>query len=230
LAYDSAPTCAGRFTEVSFQMKTYPHFVVCGQCDSVYKRRAGRVGDEARCATCGALLYRGGHVDLDSWLALTIAAAICFAIANLSPVIRLSLESLHNDATLWQAARALANGPAGPMAVPLALSIIVVPTLQIGLLGWALAFARTGRRAPGFALALRMLVALRPWSMVEVGLLGILVAAIKLSSYMHVLPTPGLWATGASMVLLTMITHRDLRVLWDATEAVPVLDTVGETA
>jgi paraquat-inducible protein A len=201
-------------------MKTYPHFIVCAECDSVYRRHLGHRGEEARCATCDALIYRGGRVDLDSWLALTIAAAFCFAIANLSPVIRISLESLHNDATLWQAAVALANGPGGPIAVPLALSIIFVPALQIALLGWVLAFARAGRRAPGFALALRLLAALRPWSMVEVGLLGILVAAIKLSSYMHVLPTPGLWATGASMVLLTVITHRDLRVLWDATETV----------
>lgn len=200
-------------------MKTYPHLVLCGECDSVYKRRPGKFGEEARCATCGALLYRGGRADIDSWLALTIAAAISFAIANLSPLIRLSLESLRNDATLWQAARALGNGAPGPIAVPLALSIIVVPALQIGLLGWALAYARAGRRAPGFALALRLLVALRPWSMVEVGLLGVLVAAIKLSSFMKVIPSPGLWAMAVAMVLLTLITQRDLRVLWDATDA-----------
>lgn len=202
-------------------MKTYPHLVICEHCDSVYKLRPGGFGDEARCATCSALLYRGGRVDVDSWLALTLAAAIAFAVANVSPVIRIHLQALHNDATLWQAAQALAAGPAGPIAVPLALSIIAVPSLQIGLLGWALLFARGGRRAPGFALAMRMLAALRPWSMVEVGLLGVLVAAVKLSSYMHVVAGRGLWAMAASMVLLILIANREYRVLWDVTEPVP---------
>jgi paraquat-inducible protein A len=199
-------------------MRTYPHYIVCEHCDSVYRRRPGRFGEEARCATCGALLYRGGRTDVDSWLALTLAAAIAFAIANLSPVIRLSLKALRNDATLWEAALALDYGAAAPIAVPLALSIIFIPALQIGLLAWTLAFARARRRAPGFDLALRLLVALRPWSMVEVGLLGILVAAIKLSSYMKVIPGAGLMGLATTMVLLTVVTQRDLRLLWDATE------------
>jgi paraquat-inducible protein A len=203
-------------------MKTYPDYIVCEQCDSVYRRRTGRFDEQARCATCDALLYRGGKNDVDSWLALALAAGIAFAIANLSPVMRLSLQSLRNDATLWQAARALDYGAAGPIAVPLALSIIVVPALQIALLVWTLAFARVRLRAPGFALVLRLLVALRPWSMVEVGLLGILVAAIKLSSFMKVIPGVGLGAMAASMVLLTLITQRDLRTLWDATDAAPL--------
>jgi paraquat-inducible protein A len=211
-------------------MKTYPNYIVCEHCDSVYRRRSGRVGEVARCATCGALLYRGGRTDVDSWLALALAAAIAFAIANLAPVMRLSLQSLHNDATLWEAAQALDYGAAGPIAVPLALSIIVVPALQIALLAWTLAFARVRRRAPGFALALRLLVALRPWSMVEVGLLGILVAAIKLSSWMKVIPGVGLGAMAASMVLLTLITQRDLRTLWEATEAVPAIAPTAEEA
>jgi len=212
-------------------MKTYPDYIVCEHCDSVYRRRIGRFDEQARCATCDALLYRGGRNDVDSWLALALGAAFAFAIANFSPVMRLSLQSLRNDATLWEAAQALDYGAAAPIAVPLALSIIVVPALQIALFVWTLAFARARRRAPGFALALRLLVALRPWSMVEVGLLGILVAAIKLSSYMKVIPGIGLGAMAASMVLLTLITQRDLRMLWNATESVPApAASIKETA
>ena len=39
---------------------------------------------------------------------------------------------------------------------------------------------------------MRLLVALRPWSMIEVGLLGILIAIIKLSSLMQIIPGAGL--------------------------------------
>lgn len=198
-------------------MKTFPDLVACEHCDSVYKRAPGRFGDVAHCAVCDAVLYRGGRVDVDHWLAWSLAAAVAFTIANVCPFVQISLQEFHNAATLWQAAQALAAGPTGPIAVPLALSIIIVPALQIGLLCWALAYARTGRRAPGFVLVMRLLVALRPWSMVEVGVLGILVGAIKLGSYMKVIPGPGLWGMAASMVLLTLIASRETRVLWDVT-------------
>ena len=208
-------------------MKIFPNLVVCEHCDSVYRRHPLALDEVARCARCDAVLYRAVRPDVDRSLALTVAAAIVFAIANLCPVVRISLQGLHNEATLWQSAAALARGPAAPIALPAALAIIVVPFLQIGLLAWILLHARVGRRAPGFARAMRMLVALRPWSMVEVGLLGILVAVIKLSGFVQVDPGAGVWATAGLMVLLTLIAHRDIHWLWEIAERAPPSQAVG---
>ena len=202
-------------------LKTFPEWVVCEHCDSVYQRIALANGQVARCERCLAPLYRASNLDTERWLALTIAAAIMFMIANLCPVVRISLQGLHNEATLWQSAAALAHGPAAPIAVPAALSIIVVPFLQIALLGWILVFARRKRRAPGFATAMRMLVVLRPWSMVEVCMLGLLVAIIKLSSFMEVAPGPGIWAMAVLMILITIIANRDIHWLWEMVEGEP---------
>lgn len=196
-------------------MKIFPGLVVCEHCDSVYHRRTLGSGERAHCERCAAVLYRASQLDIDRWLALTVAAAIVFVIANVCPVIRISLQGLHNESTLWQAAAALAHGAAAPIALPTALSVIIVPFLQIALLGWVLIHARRGRRAPGFAQAMRMLVALRPWSMIEVCLLGILVAVIKLSSMVQVAPGAGIWATAVLMVLITLIASRDLHGLWE---------------
>ncbi|MDR0576653.1 MAG: paraquat-inducible protein A [Candidatus Accumulibacter sp.] len=198
-------------------MKTFSDLIVCEHCDSVYRRQPLPPGAAARCGRCGAILRRAG-LDLDRWLALTLAAAIAFVIANVCPVVRISMQGIPNEATLWKSAAALAQGPIACVAVPLALSIIVVPFLQIGLLAWVLAHARAGRRAPGFAPAMRLLVLLRPWSMVEVCLLGILVAVAKLSHLLQVAPGPGLWATAGLMALVTLIANRDVQRLWDLTE------------
>lgn len=195
--------------------------MVCEHCDSVYRRRDLGAGEIARCERCDAVLYRAGWLDADRWLALTVAAAVVFVIANVCPVVRVSIQGLHNDTTLWQSVAALAHGPAAPIALPAALSMIVVPFAQIALLGWVLVFARAGRRAPGFAQAMRMLVALRPWSMVEVCMLGLLVSIIKLSSFLHVAPGPGIWATAVLMVLLTLIASRDVHQLWALTADAP---------
>ncbi|MDR8398355.1 PqiA/YebS family transporter subunit [Paraburkholderia sp. USG1] len=200
-------------------MQTLPHLVVCEQCDSVYRRRTLVRHEVAHCERCAAVLYRASRLDVDRWLALTVAAAIVFAIANACPVIRISLQGLHSEATLWQSAAALAQGAAAPIAIPAALAIIVVPFLQIALLAWILVFARAGRRAPGFARTMRMLGVLRPWSMVEVGVLGILVAIIKLSSFVQVIPGAGIWATATLMVLVPLIASREIHWLWEWTDS-----------
>jgi paraquat-inducible protein A len=195
-------------------MKTFPHLIVCEHCDTTYARPALAPGEAARCNVCRMTLCRADRLTIDQWLALTLAAGVVDVIANVCPVIRISLQGLHNQVTLWQAAFALAQGIVAPIAVPTVLAVIVVPFVQILLLIWVLAFARTGRQAPWFAPSMRLLVALRPWGMIEVALLGILVSVIKLSSFLQVTPSAGIWATAALMVLLALIASRDLDGLW----------------
>ncbi|SFW57323.1 paraquat-inducible protein A [Luteibacter sp. UNCMF366Tsu5.1] len=195
-------------------MKTFPHLIACEHCDTIYARPALAIGESARCDRCHSTLCRADRLDLDQWLALTVAAAIVAVIANVCPVVRISLQGLHNEATLWQATVALAQGAVALIAVPAMLAVIVVPFAQILLLFWVLAFARAGRRAPWFVANMRLLVALRPWSMIEVALLGILISVIKLSGFLHVAPGAGIWAMATLMVLLTVIARRDLDSLW----------------
>jgi paraquat-inducible protein A len=196
-------------------MNTFPNLIICEHCDSVYERPALARREVASCTRCDAVLYRAPRLDIDARLALTLAAAIAFVIANTCPVIRIGLQGLHNEATLWQSAEALAQGTAAPIALPAALATVVVPFVQICLLAWILAHARLGRRVPGFARAMRVLAAIRPWSMIEVGLLGILVAAVKLAGFVQVAPGAGIWATAGLTVCLPLVAGRDLHALWD---------------
>ena len=120
----------------------------------------------------------------------------------------------------WSAQRSDALGRGcrarAQLGVPLAaFSIIVAPLLQIALLGWVLGFARAGRRAPGFSQVMRLLNHLRPWCMIEVCMLGTLVAVIKLSSFLQVLPGAGIWGMAVLMALLALIANRDMRWLWE---------------
>ncbi|RKT27528.1 paraquat-inducible protein A [Paraburkholderia sp. RAU2J] len=119
------------------------------------------------CAQCSAVLYLANQLGVDRRLALTVAAPIVFVIANVCPVIRISLPGLHSETTLWRSAAALAHGTVAPIAIAAAMMIVVVPLLQIALLGWVLAFARAARRAPGLAWSMRLLATLSPWRIVE---------------------------------------------------------------
>lgn len=196
-------------------MRTFPHLIACEHCDTIYERPLLRSGEFARCNECGASLIKTSRLNVDDWLALTIAAGIVCVIANTCPVIRISLGGLHNETTLWEAAWALSKGAVALFVVPAALMIIVIPAAQILLLLWVLGFAHIGSHAPGFTTVMRLLVVMRPWSMIEVAVLGILIAVIKLAGFLHVLPGAGIWATATLMVLLTLITGRDPHDLWD---------------
>lgn len=200
---------------MSLRPSAYRDYFACEHCDTLYRRPHLTGGEVARCDVCGATLLRANRLTLDQWLALTVAAAITFLVANLRPVVLITFQGAHNESTIWGAVNALAQRPTAPIAVPLALTLIIVPLLQISSLLWVLGFARAGRRPPGFEMLMRLLVGLRPWSMVEVCLLGILVAMIKLSDVVSVALGAGTWAMAVLTVLLAVIASRDMHWLWD---------------
>src|ERR1700744_5879546 len=176
---------------VEFVVSEHAAPVVCEFCDSVFRRRALQPHETAHCSRCGALLYRASRLDIEHLLALTVTAAVVFVIANASPVIRISVGGLYSETNLLRSVAALSHGTALIVGVIAAAPLFVVPLLQIVLLGWVLLFARERRRAPGFRLAMCVLHIVRPWSMTEVFLLGVLVAIVKLSGMLHVISGPG---------------------------------------
>jgi paraquat-inducible protein A len=67
---------------------------------------------------------------------------------------------------------------------------------------------------PGVKILLRLMQIVRPWGMVEVFLLGVLVALVKLSNMAAVVPGVALWAFGALTILLTVVVSFNPRYLW----------------
>ncbi|MNC83065.1 Paraquat-inducible protein A [compost metagenome] len=63
---------------------------------------------------------------------------------------------------------------------------------------------------------MRWLESLRPWSMLEVCLLGAMVAVFKLAGLLDVIPGIGLFALAVLSLLLIRIAGRDVRELWDS--------------
>ncbi len=193
--------------------------IICEHCDSVYHRQALKRTEIARCVRCGAVLERGQRFTLEQLLALTLAAAILFIFANVFPVVHISMQGLSNEATLWQSVEALAEGRITLIALVAGVAIIFAPMLQIVLMGWVLSYAWRGRVAPGFKLCMRSLEHLRPWSMLEVCLLGILVSIIKLAGMLNVTPGAGLWAIAMLSVLIILIAGRGIILrLWNELE------------
>jgi paraquat-inducible protein A len=191
--------------------------IVCEHCDSVYRRRSLARGEVADCSVCGAVLERHQWLGVEAQFALIVAAFIVFVIANVSPIVTLGLSGMTAATTLWGAVIAMWNDGAQVVAFLSAMTLFFFPLSQILIFGWVLWFARDGRRAPGFAQAMSTLVRVKPWSMIEVFMLGTLVAVVKAHTYFDVVPGPGIWAFGFLTLLVTLFSSHDPRQLWDIT-------------
>ncbi|KPX19034.1 PqiA protein [Pseudomonas syringae pv. delphinii] len=199
-------------------MTPAPGWLICEHCDSVYGLVELSRHQISRCVRCKSVLNRGGGLTIQQHLALTIGAGFLFLFANVFPVISIGMQGLSNEANLWQSVSALAQGQISVIAAVAGLAIILAPFLQITLLCWVLGFALKHRAAPGFIGCMRLLERLRPWSMLEVCLLGIIVSIVKLAHMLDVHPGLGLWALSMLTVLIILISGRDVRRLWDDLE------------
>ena len=113
---------------------------------------------------------------------------------------------------LWQDGR----GTVGALVL---FTAVVAPALQIGFM---LAIVLGARREPAprwVGMLLRHHPTTAMWSMIEVMMLGVLVALIKIADYARVVPGIALYALGALVVVLAaMQSGFDPRAVWDRIE------------
>ncbi|MHC8411349.1 paraquat-inducible protein A [Pseudomonas sp. Hz4] len=196
-------------------MATTDSLIICEHCDCVYEKVTLAKHQKTLCMRCGGVLQRYNGLSVEQRLALTFTAAVLWIFANFYPLMSISLKGLKNSATLWDSVLALSHGPITFIAMVAAISIIIAPIFQLLLLIWVLSFALVQRRSPVFRFCMRWLEILRPWSMLEVCLLGAMVAVFKLAGLLDVLPGIGLFALAVLSLMMIRLAGRDIRDLWD---------------
>jgi len=194
-------------------------YILCEECDAVYPARPVARDDLLRCRRCGAVLARGHGLPLDGQLALTLGALAVFLIASLSPIVTLELQGIHTEATLLEATRQTWESGAHLVAVLSIATAFVFPLLVIVLRLWLLVPLMLRRPVLLLAPVMRLLRWVQRWSMVEVFMLGVLIAVVRSAGVTHIVLGAGIFAYLALTVLLTAIHATGLRALW--AQAVP---------
>ncbi len=165
--------------------------VGCPQCDLLQRAIPLAAGSSALCGRCGATLYRAQPPSRDRALALTLAGLIVFAIALAFPIVALEMKGNVVQTTLLGAAQALYDDDMAPLAALVVATTTIFPLLVLA------AMAMLPAPVP-----LRLLRVAQQWSMLEVFMLGVLVALAKLAHMAAVTPGVGALAVGALIVLL----------------------------
>ena len=194
---------------------------ICEQCDAVHARLPLAPRSRARCSRCGAELYRERHGSVEMLLALTIAGLIVFLIANSYPILTIELGGAGTRTTLLGAVLHASQGLLVPLGAIVAICLFLFPLLQLLAGLYVLLPLSRGWRPRYFNAAMHALRLLRPWSMTEVFLLGILVSLVKLAATYTVIPGISLWAFVVLTFLLAVIGSIDLHEIWDLASELP---------
>ena len=203
--------------------------IACEECDALHRRSSvDGIGEESadivpsgrhyECRRCGATLGLARHATFDLPLSLALAGLVALAIAHTNNILVIDIQGQVRAATLWAAAWTLYDEGAWFMSGLVLFTTLLNPLVEMGAVAYVLLPMRSGQQARGSDVVLRAMQAVRPWVMVEVFMLGVLVAFVKLNGLASVIPGPGLWAFGAVMILAAaMASAFDHEHVWAST-------------
>ena len=192
--------------------------VACHACGLLLQGVTGH----ARCPRCGAAAHRRKPGGLSRSWALIIAALILYIPANVYPVMTVIRFGRGEPDTILSGVQHLIEGGMWPLALLVFVASIVVPLLKLSVLSFLLvSVQRRSSWDPRQRTVLyRVMETFGHWSMVDIFLISILAALVKLDAVATIEPGVGATFFGI-VVVLTMLAAQsfDPRLIWDNLEA-----------
>lgn len=179
--------------------------VACHDCDLLQKLPFLQTGEVARCSRCKATLYARKKNPLSRSLALALTALILFIVANAFPFLSLSSQGQIIDSTLISGAIALFAGGNPILSSLVLLTVFIFPLINLVGLLYILISLKVSPSTIKIRPIYRLLRHAEPWGMLEVLLLAVLVAGVKLTDLATVIPGIALYSFGCLVVILAAL-------------------------
>ena len=195
----------------------------CHSCDLVCRLPASHLPHAAGvCPRCGAALHARKPDSIARTWALVIAAAICYLPANLLPIMKVtSLGNAQADTILSGVIYLTVHGM-WPLALVVFIASVFVPLAKLIILVFLLISVqrRSQWRPVDRTRLYRLTEAVGRWSMVDIYVVTIMVALVKLGNLASIEAQPGAVFFGA-VVVITMFAAMtfDPRLIWDNLES-----------
>ncbi len=190
--------------------------VACHDCALVQRIPAVPQTGSVRCQRCSALLFRSRTTNIDRPLALYITGMIFFILSNLFPLLTLKFEGQSETTTLLGGVLALYHQGTSGLAILVLLTTIVVPFVQLSSIITALLGLKFNVKNKNLPRLLRLMTKMYPWGMLEVFMLGILVAVVKLADMAGIVMGAGVYCFGALIfVVAAASSSMDIGLFWE---------------
>jgi len=161
-------------------------------------------GQRACCSRCRTIVARAHDPKARSRvIALATAALVMYPAAMALPVLELERLGHRSEATIWSGALELLKEGSIAVGVIVLVCSIIIPAIKLTgilLLCTRLEWFERHHRAAAY----HAIEWLGRWGMVDVLLVAVLVAAVKLGTWVNVSPGPGA-AAFAAVVVLSML-------------------------
>jgi paraquat-inducible protein A len=168
--------------------------IACHECDLLLRIPPVPEGRVALCSRCGAVLFRPKRNSLDRTLALNLTGVLLYAVAISFPFLAMKTQGIIREAALLTGMKVLYQQEMGGLALVVTLTCILFPLIEMLSLLYILLPLKFGRKLPGAVRLFHSVQVLKPWGMMEVFMLGILVSMVKLAKMATIIPGTALWA------------------------------------
>ena len=194
----------------------------CHVCELVIPvTSAPRHLDEPHCPRCGDPLHWRKPESMQRTLALLIAAVVCYVPANTLPIMRVTSLGQTQSDTIMSGAIFLLDHGMWPLALVVFVASVFVPLLKLLILIFLLISvqARSTWRPRDRTRLYRITEVVGRWSMVDIYVVTILVALVRLGNLATIEAQSGA-IFFAAVVILTMFAAMsfDPRLIWDRLE------------
>lgn len=174
---------------------------------------------ELRCPCCESVIHSRIPNSLNKTWALLIAAIILYIPANTSPIMTVVLWGNGQPDTIMSGVIHLLEAGMWPLAILIFVASIFIPILKLIILISLMVSVhlKSAWKPADRTMLYRIIEFIGRWSMVDVFVIGILVALVQFGNTATV--TPGIGALSfASVVILTMYASHtfDPRLIWDS--------------
>ena len=191
----------------------------CHACGLLSRLPHGHHG--ARCPRCGEALHARKPQSLERTWALVIAACVCFVPANLLYIMTITSLGKPEPSTILSGVAYLLHHGMWPLALIVFIASFFVPLMKIAILISLLVSVqrRSLWRPADRTRMYRITEAIGRWSMVDIYVVTVLVALVKLGNLATIEAGMGAVFFGA-VVVLTMLAAEsfDPRLIWDRCE------------
>ena len=199
------------------QITDKPHgLFVCHECDALQNVSGIKPGNVASCVCCGNTLFKNPKGGIETPLALLIASAILFLVANVYPVMTINIAGIVQSATLTDTAVIFLELGNPELAAAVWIPSVLLPgTIIFGLL-YILFSIRFNMNLPYTKPLLVLVSRFLPFGMMDVFFLGVLVALVKLVALADGLLGAGFYAFIALILSYAAATASyEPHILWE---------------
>ena len=168
-------------TSISNPSNDTEHWSACHDCDLLLPIHDITENKVARCPRCNAVLYRHKKNSINKTLAFSLSALLFYIPANTLPILTLDVYGNTGRNTMLNGVYRLWEQGYWWMAFLVAICSILMPLFELVLLLTISIAIKRQRYSPMLPFTIKLQHLTSSWAMLEVYLLGIIVAIVKMS-------------------------------------------------